>query len=157
MPAVLGFEAKLLPDGDLDIAPEHAAWAGVIGIAEHGFPSDFDVLRSAFRAATRTYHARYPDKELVWVHPGAWFKKHRCLGERRDDYLGMVAEAEALGVRIEHNFRHDLVPRALIEAVSPEHLVYGADAHRLEHVDAVVATLDGPDRPGPTGAWGAAA
>lgn len=152
--AFLGFEAKLLPDGELDIASEHAACADVLGLAEHGFPPDLGLLRSAFVTATANYRERYPDKELVWVHPGTWFKKHRCLDERQADYLEMVAAAEGLGLRIEHNFRHGLIPRGLIEAVAPPNLVFGADAHRLEDVHATLAMLDGPSRPGPTTSWG---
>ena len=37
--AGVGFETKLLPDGTLDITPEHCALAEIVGIAEHGFPN----------------------------------------------------------------------------------------------------------------------
>ena len=46
--ATLGFEAKLLPAGRLDISDEHIAIAEVVGIAEHSFPDDFALLRTAF-------------------------------------------------------------------------------------------------------------
>src|ERR1035437_6033754 len=35
--ATIGFEAKVLPGGDLDISDEHLKLAQVVGIAEHGF------------------------------------------------------------------------------------------------------------------------
>ena len=51
VPAVAGFEAKVLPGGALDIAAEHAALAEVIGIAEHGFPDDPGLWPAAYLRA----------------------------------------------------------------------------------------------------------
>ena len=140
--AFVGFEAKLLPDGELDIAPEHAALADVIGVAEHGFPPDLGVLRAAFATAATAYRGRYPDKEIVWVHPGAWFKKQGRLEECRDVYLAMIAEAQRLGLRVERNLRHGLIPRGLVGAVAPDRLTLGVDAHDLDDIDRALGSLE---------------
>jgi putative hydrolase len=144
----LGFEAKLLPDGTLDIAPEHAVLADVLGLAEHGFPDDLELLAKAFRTAAESYRAAFPDKEIVWVHPGLWLKKRRRLDEHWALYLELMAAAQSLGLRIERNRRHRLIPDRLVAAVTPGCLVHGLDAHSVEEMTAALA-----GRPDALAAW----
>jgi putative hydrolase len=135
----LGFEAKLLPDGTLDITPEDAARAEVLGLAEHGFPEDLALLVTAFRTAAASCRAAYPDKQIVWVHPGLWLKKRRRLDAERELYLELLADAQNLGLRIERNRRHGLIPDDLLAAVRPDHLVDGLDAHSVAEMAAAIA------------------
>src|SRR5690606_32171334 len=137
VPAVVGFEAKVLPGGALDIASEHAALAEVVGIAEHGFPDDPALWRDALAQAFATWGAAA--QTAVWVHPGLWLKKTRRLESHRADYEALIAEAQSAGVLIERNHRYRLLPDDARPLVRPGMLVHGADAHRLEDVDAFFA------------------
>ncbi|MDF2626482.1 MAG: hypothetical protein K0R39_313 [Symbiobacteriaceae bacterium] len=136
--ALVGFEAKVLPGGALDISEEHLALAEVLGIAEHGFPADFDLWRASIR---RALDASYGSRPVVWVHPGLWLKKHGLLEAREQEYLALLALAQGAGVKVEMNRRYGLVPGHLAGEVAPEALVRGADAHRLEDAEAAVAEM----------------
>ncbi len=130
VPAHIGFEAKVLPDGEIDILPEHFALAEVIGIAEHGFPkdSDPDTHKAALYKAIDSCRGR-DDKTFVWVHPGLWLYKKSLLVEKESVYLEMLAYAAEAGLRIERNLRYNLIPERHLKAVPASRLVVGADAH----------------------------
>lgn len=136
--ALVGFEAKVLPGGALDISPSHLNEADVLGIAEHGFPADLDLWRSSMRQALS---GAYGDKPVVWVHPGLWLKKQGLLEAQAAEYQSLLALAQAVGVKVEANRRYGLVPAHLRETLAPGALVWGADAHRLEDAEAAVAEI----------------
>ncbi|HYG57694.1 MAG TPA: PHP domain-containing protein [Symbiobacteriaceae bacterium] len=141
VPALVGFEAKVLPGGGLDIAEEHAGMAEVLGLAEHGFPGDRELWRSSVLRALETYAAKDGGRPLVWVHPGLWLRKQGLLEAREREYLELLGIAQDLGVKVESNLRYGLVPGHLRDAVRPESLVFGADAHRLQDAEAAIAKL----------------
>ena len=125
----LGFEAKLMPGGGLDIGEETLKLAEVIGIAEHGFPDDRQLLESSFSRTLDQFVARMADKTFVWVHPGLWLKKRR-IGPKQDAGFGdMLKEAQTYGVRIERNLRYGLVSEECLPGIASDLLVVGADAH----------------------------
>lgn len=141
LPGLVGFEAKVLPGGDLDISEEHAALATVIGIAEHGFPNDFGLWQRSLREALEGAAAQYGDKELVWVHPGLWLKKQGLLAAEEPIYRELLDLAQGLGIKVERNLRYGLLPVDLLGQVRPAGLVLGADAHRLADLAAVAHLL----------------
>lgn len=134
VPVAVGFEAKVLPGGALDIAEEHLALADLVGIAEHGFPDDAVLWRDSLARAFETHGAR--ERPAVWVHPGLWLKKTRRLAELRDDYAALLGAAQRAGVLVEQNLRYGLLAEDALPLVRPENLVRGADAHRLADVAA---------------------
>ena len=127
--AFVGFEAKLLPEGRLDISEEHLALADVIGLAEHGFPAGFKIFHNAFIQAIQHYRNHYPDLPMVWAHPGLWYRKNRCFIERQSDYIHMLQHAQNKGVLLEHNLRYQLVPENMLQLIDCDSLVFGIDAH----------------------------
>lgn len=135
VPVAVGFEAKVLPGGDLDIADEHLVLAEVIGIAEHGFPDDAALWEQSLRHAFEI-HGGHAERPAVWVHPGLWLKKTRRLDALRDVYVDLIGAAQAAGVLVEQNARYGLLTDANRGLVRPESLVRGADAHRLADVAA---------------------
>ncbi|HYF80508.1 MAG TPA: PHP domain-containing protein [Symbiobacteriaceae bacterium] len=139
--ALVGFEAKVLPGGGLDISPDHLAAADVIGIAEHGFPADFDLWRTAVRQALDT--CGRGNKPAVWVHPGLWLKKHWLLAAQEQEYRALLRHAQDAGVLVEVNRRYGLLPAHLLGDVAPGALVRGADAHRMEEAEAEAAEMSG--------------
>ena len=129
----VGFEAKVLPGGALDIADDHLALADVIGIAEHGFPDDAELWEASLRRAFETHGAK-PERPAVWVHPGLWLKKTRRLDALRAVYENLIASAQEAGVFVEQNARYRLLTEHDRALVRPASFVRGADAHRLADV-----------------------
>ncbi len=134
----VGFEAKVLPGGDLDITDEHLALADVIGIAEHGFPDDAALWEASLRQAFEA-HGGHAERVAVWVHPGLWLKKTRRLDVLRGAYADLLDAAQRAGVLIEQNARYRLLAENDLAFVRPQNLVRGADAHRLADVEALFA------------------
>jgi len=134
--AVIGFEAKLVPPGRLDISHEHLAMSEVVGIAEHSFPDDPELLRTTFVQAVNSLRSSFPNKAVVWVHPGLWFKKRGMVADTQPAFCAMVDYALSKGVFLEKNLRHGLISEALIKKTSRSHVVLGADAHRLSDLGA---------------------
>jgi histidinol phosphatase-like PHP family hydrolase len=132
IPAMIGFEAKLLPDGRLDISDTHLAMADVVGIAEHSFPDDLCLLQGALKTAVDRYTERPPDQAIVWVHPGLWFQKRGLMPARDAECASLIQYALNKGVLIERNTRYHLIPERLLPSVPLQSLVHGVDAHRWE-------------------------
>jgi putative hydrolase len=127
--ALAGFEAKLLPDGTLDIDENYAREADVLGIAEHGFAGDVATLSSALGECFQRYEDLKATQALVWVHPGLFFKKKGLLKDEQSRYRDLLAHAVQAGVPPERNMRYDLVPQSLFAELDPDCRVIGADAH----------------------------
>lgn len=134
LPVTVGFEARVLPGGGLDIEEAHLAMAEVLGVAEHAFPEDVPLweasLRRAFERAGRL------DVPAVWVHPGLRLRRWGRLGAERARYEALLEAAQEAGLYVEQNQRYGLLPEAMVPRIRPGRLVQGADAHRLADVDA---------------------
>lgn len=142
--SVLGFETKLLPQGALDINEQHFRAAQVIGIAEHGFPKDLNLLAEALPKTFSHYRAMAPDKTFVWVHPGTTFHKLGLDPANQPIYSELLRWASASGLLIERNLRYRLVPAGLIEALTLHDTVLGADAHTSDDLNAWTVAMQAP-------------
>jgi len=129
---VVGFEAKILPDGTLDIAQEQFDAADIIGIAEHGFPDDVDLFIQSWEKVMA--FSGYQEKSFVWVHPGLYFQKRRLLNSYWEKYLEMIDIAIEKGVFIEHNLRYNLIPPQLLDRFPNDRTVIGFDSHNAEDI-----------------------
>ena len=152
--SILGFEAKLLPDGTLDLSDDCLVVASVVGIAEHAFPDDRGLLRDAFLNVVRTYPSRWPQVTFLWVHPGLWFLNRRVDAERDEAYLQMLTAACDAGVLIEQNLRYGLLSPTTAAMLTAQSVVTGADAHSLLDLERWAAQL--PDAAFPKQSTGAA-
>lgn len=136
LPAYVGFEAKILPGGEMDISDSHASEAEVVGMAEHGFPDDFDLWFKSVNAALERYQDWITSKHLIWVHPGLWLKKKNLLKQKRDIYFSLLKKAITLGWYVERNFRYDLIPQELATGLQTKNsVIIGADAHKMQDLD----------------------
>lgn len=130
--AAVGFEAKILADGSLDIGAEALGLADVVGAAEHGRPPEEAGVFPLYRRMWQTARAQVGPRPLVWVHPGLWLKRAGLLERHRVEYLDHLQAADAAGVHVEHNLRYALWPADWLPAARlPRHCI-GADAHRPE-------------------------
>lgn len=143
MPVAVGFEAKVLPGGALDIADKHLALTDVIGIAEHGFPDDAALWDVSLRRAFETHGAHAAERPAVWVHPGLWLNKTRRQVALREAYVDLLGAAQRAGVLVEQNARYRLLAEDDLALVRPDALVRGADAHRLADIAAFFAGAAG--------------
>jgi putative hydrolase len=129
IPAAIGFEAKLLPDGSLDIDDAHLALADVIGIAEHRFPPDLSALENALAQCVNHYRRLAPSVPLVWVHPGLTFRKLGFEPREHSAYAALLSWAGEVHLPVEQNLRYGLVSEQLIRDFALPSVVLGADAH----------------------------
>jgi len=126
----LGAEAKILPDGSLDISEMILSNIQVLGIAEHSFKGDTNTL---FRALSRAFRS-FKDAEFarVWVHPGK-----KLLQQQPESYrLFQEAIQIALesNVYIEVNLYHKLPPEQFFSLVPLPKVVVGLDAHSIDDI-----------------------
>ena len=122
--ATIGFEAKVLPGGGLDISEDHLKEAEVLGIAEHGFDGTLMELRESLSVAMRHDWGR----PCVWVHPGLGLRRKAKLENQPFQYTGLLEEALANGVALERNQRYDLISEKHSHSFA-EGIVFGLDAH----------------------------
>ena len=130
--AVIGFEAKVLADGTLDISNEHFQLAEVVGIAEHGFPSDPSMLQSCMFRVFDHCSLWLGKKHFVWVHPGLSLRKAPQTEAIERALEVLLKRAEQCGIHIERNLRYDLVSEETASRLTAGTLVIGIDAHKLQ-------------------------
>lgn len=138
---ILGFEAKLLMDGSLDIAEPDLVRAGVIGIAEHGCTGDETQLCRAFLRVVTSYPDKYPEIQFVWVHPGLSFRRRGLLPTEHAAYREMREGASRSGVLLEKNLRYALVEENELTSLASDQIVIGADAHSRVDLESYLQHL----------------
>ncbi|MCB1148755.1 MAG: PHP domain-containing protein [Chlamydiia bacterium] len=111
---LVGFEAKILPEGELDIDPEDFERADLIGIAEHGFPENLTLFMDAWEEVMDDAATWCKKKPAVWVHPGLFFRKYRLIESHFDEYKMLLQKAHERGVHLEYNLRYNLMERSLL-------------------------------------------
>lgn len=133
--AFVGFEAKVLLDGTLDISDEHFRQADVIGIAEHGFPNNPTLLTECMLRVFDACRAWRGRKHFVWVHPGLSLRDAPENTAVANSMGCLVEQARRCGVRIERNMRYNLVSEDIARRLLPEELVIGVDAHKWSDLE----------------------
>ncbi len=131
MQAHIGFEAKILEDGELDISPEHIECADIIGIAEHGFPPNFTLFMTAWAEAMEIAKDLTQTKDVIWVHPGLFFRKNRLMMTHKEEYVQMLNHAMEMGIHLEYNLRYNLMEKPL-HTQFPH--ILGIDAHNEQDI-----------------------
>lgn len=124
-----GFEAKLLPDGNLDIADADLMRADVIGIAEHGWRGGPAQLEETLLRCIARYQPSCP---LVWVHPGSSQPRFRPGQDLSEAYVKLLRVVSGLGVWIERNIRYQLPSRDVCDSLPSGCIVTGVDCHTEE-------------------------
>lgn len=130
---VSGFEAKLLPGGELDIAPDIAARVQVLYFACHGFPGDEAAYAASFSALFRD--TAWKQAVRIWAHPGLYYRKLGRNPSLEKKLRELITAALGEGVFLERNLRYGLLPEDVIAALDKERVITGADAHSLDDLD----------------------
>jgi DNA polymerase (family 10)/putative hydrolase len=131
----IGFEAKILPDGTLDISNDQIDIADVIGIAEHGSFTDLCQMKNTLYQVIDKYSFLAHDKEIVWVHPGLFLKRHHLLIAEADWYNKALQYAVTKGIKIERNLKYQLISSDISTKMCCDTVVIGADAHILSDLE----------------------
>ncbi|WP_292520586.1 PHP domain-containing protein [Methanoculleus sp.] len=122
-----GCEAKVLPDGTLDVEDNVLEQVDYPIFAFHSFPQDIDVYLDAF------YHVLKNPRINTWAHPGIFLKRaglHLQEGE-----LCLIFKALSNSeVLIELNKRYNAPPDAWIDLARGQQVnfVRGSDCHCVE-------------------------
>jgi hypothetical protein len=129
VPFSIGFEAKVLYDGMLDISPDHIECADVIGIAEHGTYENPDRLEESLSRAFQFYSSHFTHKDIVWVHPGLGFLKMDSVSIHCERVQRLLDLAVLHDVRIELNLRY----RSTWDCLVMQHnsAIIGLDSHDM--------------------------
>jgi len=131
----IGFEAKVLPGGELDISFSVLKELEIIGIAVHSFPDNLalyaDSLVSIFENEKLSHHIR------IWVHPGRLLKKNKKLTGNIDLYRYLLSEAVKNDVYIEYNLKEDLPPLDILKDIKPSKIIVGFDAHSVNEAKSL--------------------
>lgn len=137
LPILAGVEAKVLPEGILDVPDALLSRIRVLGIAVHSFPGDVSQLAQALTKAFRMYSNS--EVTRVWLHPGV----HALEGElealeRLDDVIQCALETKVL---IEFNVKHRVPPESVKKTVPANQAIVGIDAHSADEIKAYAGTV----------------
>lgn len=129
---VIAAEAKILPEGDLDISQAVFDTIDVLCFACHGFPDDFDLYYRSFQRLLSD--EKWKQKVRVFVHPGRYLKKRHI---QEDIYWNKLNELLLLGasngVYIEDNKREMLPPD--ISIIPSDLQIVGFDIHNFNGLE----------------------
>lgn len=127
-----GFEAKLLPNGDLDLPEEALEKADLLAVAIHSLElSCLNNLINCLKNAFSVYSLRLP---LVWVHPMS-SKVESSLVTDKMLYLREVLDGFKSRIGVEHNLRHIPFQKSEIDLISQNNpVIKGYDAHSVREL-----------------------
>jgi histidinol phosphatase-like PHP family hydrolase len=141
--ASIGYEAKILPGGRLDIDDGLIERADVVGIAEHAYPGSPGSLAVDFADVITSLTTTLPGDRFVWVHPGSWLARSGATGTEAA-FASMLEAALAMpGLRIERNLKYDLVSAERYDDLPADRRIVGLDAHSIDEARARWAMATG--------------
>jgi len=132
-----GFEAKVMPGGDIDIGQKAYESSDVLAIAVHSFKvENYDILVSSLR---RAFEDHLDDSvPLVWVHPTT-SKTERRLVDNKEKYIDDVMSGFEKDVWLESNVRRTNFLNEEIERLSKKYkIIIGLDAHSVDEVSSLL-------------------
>lgn len=125
-----GIEAKVLPDGLLDIPDDILHNIDVLFFACHAFSGDVEIYKKAFLKVFQD--KKWKNHSRVWAHPGLYFKNRDTVRDSGTILAELIETATAEDVFIENNLRYNALPRHLLSACDQSMIITGYDAHSIE-------------------------
>jgi len=129
MVVLSGVEAKILPDGTVDVDDEYLRAVDYPIFAIHGFPADKDLLFHSLMSAIKN---RYLN---AWAHPYSFFRGGNVRFDDADLSALFTAMAEN-NVLFELNEKYGMPPDTWIERArnAGVRFVRGSDIHDIEQI-----------------------
>ena len=129
---IIGVEAKILPEGKLDIDENILKKIDLIGFACHSFPNNLDLYKRSFM---NLFNSHEFDRYIrVWIHPGRFLKQRNIL----EDNLWILRELMILANRnniyIEKNLKEQLPPNDEVIVLNKDKVIIGYDAHCVDDI-----------------------
>ncbi|MDD4249164.1 MAG: PHP domain-containing protein, partial [Methanosarcina sp.] len=126
-----GCEAKVLPDGDLDVDPEILKEVDYPIFAYHSFPKDIDIYVKSLKHVLKNMDV------CTWAHPGAFLKRYE-LNLPEKELETIFALMNKYDILLETNIKYNL-PEKKWEEIASEYnvqFVRGSDIHNIERLKA---------------------
>ena len=128
---IIGVEAKILPDGDLDIDRSILSYIDLICFASHAFPNDISLFYNSYK--NLFFDSKWKNYIRIWVHPGRFFKKNGILDKNIELLSELIDLAIFQNIFIEKNLQ-DKVPPEKIK-INERWLIKGYDIHTKKQLD----------------------
>jgi DNA polymerase (family 10)/putative hydrolase len=124
-----GCEAKVLPDGTLDVDDSILEQVDYPIFAFHYFPKNIDVYLDALYSVLKNPFVN------TWAHPGLFLKRND-LSLSESELILVFKMLSDNGVLIELNAKYNAPSDAWIDLARQHHvnLVRGSDCHRIEEL-----------------------
>jgi putative hydrolase len=124
-----GCEAKVLPDGSLDVDEQILKVVDYPIFAFHSFPSDFELYVECLKGVLKNKYVN------AWAHPGTLSSSHIDLP--KDDLEEIFRLMKGRDVLLETNRKYDLPARHWIDLAKGYDVraVRGSDVHRVEDME----------------------
>lgn len=121
-----GCEAKVLPDGSLDVEEHILAEVDYPIFAFHSFPSDLELYVECLKIILKNKYVN------TWAHPGTLSSRHIDLS--KDDLEEIFMLMKEREVLLEANRKYDLPKRHWLDLAEKcdVRMVRGSDIHRVE-------------------------
>lgn len=124
-----GCEAKVLPDGELDIDEENLRKVDYPIFAFHSFPADLDLYVECIRKAIKNRFVN------TWAHPGLFLKKNN-LKINEKSLLDILKLLKRNDVLLEINRKYDLPPEDWNDPIKRLRInkINGNDIHSVSEI-----------------------
>lgn len=125
-----GCEAKVLPNGELDVEDWILREVDYPIFAFHSFPRDLDLYLGSLKKVLRNKYVN------TWAHPGVFLRRYGFeLGG--DDLINIFKLMNKHEVLLEINSRYNVPSKEWIDLAKGYGVgvVHGSDAHSLEAID----------------------
>ena len=121
-----GCEAKILPNGELDVDPSILREVDYGIFACHSFPSDVNLYKTCLKKVIKNKYVN------TWAHPGSFLSKNRMKLSNQElmDIFTLLKEFDVL---LELNKKHNTPPPSWIRLAERcgVKLVRGSDIHSI--------------------------
>lgn len=124
-----GCEAKVLPDGSLDVDEQILMEVDYPVFAFHSFPPDLELYVECLKGILKSKYVN------TWAHPGTLSSSHIDLPE--DDLEEIFRLMKERDVLLETNRKYDLPKRHWLDMAKryDVRIVRGSDIHRVEDIE----------------------
>lgn len=122
-----GFEAKLLPGGDLDLDTHLLNKVDYPILAIHSFPKDMNLLISSLKTALKKNYV------CTWAHPYSYFLKN-CVTLPHDALLELFELMKINQISLEINEKYGGLPSEWVDLARRcgVFMLRGSDVHSIE-------------------------
>ncbi len=129
-----GIEAKVLPDGILDIPEDILSLIDVLFFACHTFSGDANMYKTAFSKVFQD--RKWKNHIRIWAHPGLFFKT-RDYRNFSGILIELIDLARREDILIEKNIRYNVPSDDILSKLDQSQIIIGHDVHSIESLNGI--------------------